>query len=230
MQRASEWVSEWEGELVSEWVSEWVSQSVSQSISQSVSQWVSLWVSQSVSQWVSHLWFLCRRLLVNHLTYILQTWHTGPGYQELYWFWVTLTNGLKVKYIFLYNLQTVWPTIFIFGTGGQVSRLHEFNKVEWPWPNWVKVNLWQVISWERFDLKPSYLALGDKLASSISSIRLSDLDPIVQGQSLAGDISGTFWPTTSYLAQWDMLASPQVHLLLIDLWTISQPVPHMKVS
>ena len=54
-----------------------------------------------------------------------------------------------------------------------------------------KVNLWQVISQEPFDLQPSYLAQRDMLASPTGPLILNDLDPIVQGQSLAGDISGT---------------------------------------
>ena len=83
-----------------------------------------------------------------------------------------------------------------FGTEGHFSKPYRSTNFEWPWPNCSKVNLWQAISREPFDLQPSYMAQADKLTSFISSISLSDLEQLGQGQSLAGNISWTVWPTT----------------------------------
>ena len=41
------------------------------------------------------------------------------------------------------------------------------------------------------DLQPSYLAQGDKLASSSSPLILIDFEQLGQGQSFAGDILST---------------------------------------
>ena len=54
-----------------------------------------------------------------------------------------------------------------------------------------KVNLWQAISLELFDLEPSYLAQTDMLASPTGTLILNDLEQLGQGQSLPGEIVGT---------------------------------------
>ena len=91
--------------------------------------------------------------------------------------------------------RTVWPTAFIFGTGGPVGKLSKSINFEWPWPNCSRSNLLWLISGEPFELQPSYLAQGDRLASPTSPLIWSDLELIVQGQSIVGDILRTVWPT-----------------------------------
>ena len=67
--------------------------------SQSVSQWVSEWVSQSVSQWVCNIYVDDCGWTVWPIFFKLDKPGLRYHDQELYWFWVTLTNGIKVKYI-----------------------------------------------------------------------------------------------------------------------------------
>ena len=80
-----------------------------------------------------------------------------------------------------------------------------------------KVNLWQVISQEPFDLQPSYLAQGDKLTSSISSISLSDLEQLVKVNLWQAISQEPFDLQPSYLAQVDKLTSSISSISLSDL-------------
>ena len=90
--------------------------------------------------------------------------------------------------------------------------------------NWVKVNLWQWISGEPFNLQPSNLAQGDRFACSASPLVLNDLDLIVQfkGQTCVGYILRRIYLQPSYLAQGDKLASTWSPLILSDLDLIVQ--------
>ena len=87
--------------------------------------------------------------------------------------------------------------------------------------NWVKVNLWQVISLEPFDLQPSYLAQAEKDVSKNVQTNFEWLEQLGQGQSQV--ISWEpFDLQPSYLAQGDMLASPTGPLILNDLEHLGQ--------